>query len=231
MYNQSMKFSAGIALLGFTFISAICGQTRPGNEFVPPQRSNLLRIISDSVIWGRNFLPAIALTEALEKGGERFIELLPEAIISGEKFGAGDNKNKDEKIRRYKQALDEAESTELYQKLSKSFGFTKIPGKTISYPMKENDSLVVGITYEGNFLFSPATKTATIFRRFGKPEKTDTRAIHGRGEERPEILTLYSYENGIILFAESDNAAEPGLLNRVFIDVPRFVRALKSEMK
>jgi hypothetical protein len=226
-----MKFSAGIALLGFTFISAICGQTPRGDEPDPPQRTNLMKIISDPVIWSNNFLPAIAQAEALEQAGERFIELFPRKILSGEKFNKEDKKNSDDKLRSYDQAQTDADKFELYQKMSKSFGFAKQSGKTISYLSDEIDSLVVGIDYKDGFLFKPDTKMEMVFKQFGKPEKTDSRAIHGRGEERPEILTLYSYENGIIMFAESDNAAEPGLLNRVFIDVPRFVRALKSEMK
>jgi len=232
MYNQGIRFGGGIALLGLAFISAICGQTSPGGKDpAPQQRTNLMKIISDKEIWDKNFLPAIAQTEALEKSGEKYIELFPEAVISGEKFRRDEKNFSDAKIRKYDQAQTDAEKYELHQKLSKSFGFARPSGKTISYTSAETDSLVVAITYQGGFLFKPDTKMETVFKQLGKPEKTDSRTIHGRGEERPQILTLYSYENGIIMFAEADIAAEPGLLNRVYIDVPRFVRSLNSEIR
>ncbi len=231
MHNQSMKFSAGLAVLGFTFISAICGQTQPGKEHTPSQNSNLLKIISDRVIWGENFLPAIAQAQAFDKAGEKYIEVFPQAILSGEKFARGDKNNSDAKMRMYEQAQADADKSDLYQKLLRSYAFAKVSGKTISYPSAETDSLVVGLEYKDGVLFKPDTKMEMVFKQFGKPERTDTRTINGRGEERPQILTLYSYERGIIIFAEADIAEAPGLLNRVFIDVPRFVKALNNEMK
>jgi hypothetical protein len=232
MYNNSSKVNAGLAVLAFTLMSAICGHTKQGDQPPPPQNTRLLKIISDADIWEKNLLPAIAQAEALEKSGEKYIEIFPSALVSGDRFLPGDKSKTDERISRYNAALAEAEKSDLYQQLNRSKPFTNVAGKANVYRLTETDSVGVGLVFDrDNYLFRPTTKIATVFKKLGKPEQTSTRVLHGPGEERPQILTLYSYENGIIMFAEADIAAEPGLLNRVFIDVPRFVKALKNEIR
>lgn len=225
---------AGMAALSFSFISAICSHSAPNEQNAPPppQNTKVLRIVLDSVIWGKNLLPAIAQAEVLEQKGEKYIELFPDALVSGQRFARNKTGEVNEKIDRLNQAISEADRSEFYKRLNNNKTFTKVNAKANMYPLAETDSTAVGIVFQNNDrIFSPETKMATVFRRFGKPEKTSTRTIHGPGEERPQILTLYSYENGIIVFAEADIAAAPGLLNRVYVDVPRLVKAMRNEMK
>lgn len=234
MRIRKICLHAGMAVLSFSFISAICGHSAREEQDAPPppQNTKVLRIILDSVIWGKNLLPAIAQAEVLQQKGEQVIELFPDAVVSGQRFDRNKQDEVNKKIERLNQAVNEADRSDFYKRLNSNKAFDKVSGKANTYPLYEGDSTAVGIIFEGNNrLFSPGTKMATVFRRLGKPEKTSTRTIHGPGEERPQILTLYSYENGIIVFAEAEIATAPGLLNRVYVDVPRLVRALRNEMK
>ena len=52
--------------------------------------------------------------------------------------------------------------------------------------------------------------------------------IPTEGERRQQILTLFSYANGAIVFAEADIAARPGRINRVLLDVPESLRLWKG---
>jgi hypothetical protein len=225
-------FNAGIAALCFPLMAAICGHTDKGDQTPPPQNTSLLRILSDSIVWGKNLFPAIAQAEALQQRGQKKIELFPSAILSSERYGRNQQKDRDERINLYNEVLSASDKSDLYKRLQGNKAFAKATAKADSYPLLEIDSVAVGIIFGGNnYVFRPDTKMATVFKQFGKPETTDTRVLNGPGEERPQILTLYSYEKGIIIFAEADIAEAPGLLNRVFIDIPRLVQALKNEMK
>ena len=53
----------------------------------------------------------------------------------------------------------------------------------------------------------------------GRPEKVATEVIQTEGERRPVTLTLRSYAGGAIVYAESDWAPTPGLVDRVILNV------------
>ena len=64
------------------------------------------------------------------------------------------------------------------------------------------------------------TTIQSVLAAYGKPEKTTTEVVHGRGDRRPAVLTLHHYANGAVVFVESDLAPTPGLVDRVVVDVP-----------
>ena len=54
----------------------------------------------------------------------------------------------------------------------------------------------------------------------GQPETVTTQLIQSEGERRPVILTLHSYAGGAVVFAESDLAPKPGVIDRVILNLP-----------
>lgn len=62
--------------------------------------------------------------------------------------------------------------------------------------------------------------------RFGPPESVTTMLIQNDTDRRPVVLTLSAYANGAILFAESDWAPVPGVVDRVLLDVRKITGAL-----
>jgi hypothetical protein len=66
---------------------------------------------------------------------------------------------------------------------------------------------------------------------FGKPETITTLVIQSKRDMRPAILTLNSYAGGAIIFAESDLAPRPGLVDRVILDVPVMASMLFTEAR
>jgi len=127
---------------------------------------------------------------------------------------------------------ENVEKTSWYGMIEKQFAFQKPGSKVATISLKESDSLAVAVVLETGYpIFDAHIKISTIKKELGAPERVGTRVLNARGEERPLILTLYSYAKGTIVFAEADIAPEPGLLNRVYINVPNLFNSLNKELR
>jgi len=77
----------------------------------------------------------------------------------------------------------------------------------------------VAITGSNLQYLAPRLTVRQVETEIGPPEAVTTQVIQSERDRRPVALTLHSYANGAIIFAESD-WMPPGLIDRVILDVP-----------
>jgi len=74
-------------------------------------------------------------------------------------------------------------------------------------------------------LLAPGLTVAAVRTRLGAPERVLQQTIHAEGESKPVVLTLHIYAGNAVAFAES-NMAEPGIVERVVLNLPLVVPAV-----
>ena len=229
MYSIRLKLLLQLSVV-VAFLTAACGPSRKTEQTSPNQKT-VLQIISDPVIWGKSFPFALAQAEALAREGQKELEVYPAALVSSERYDPG-QQGLQQKIASFNRALSQTDQSAFYQKVNKAFPFTKPQSRTDSFHIIEADSVAAAIKISGpdNF-FSPTVTIKTVIERLGPPERTYSRTIHARGEQRPQVLKLYSYARGTIVFAEEELTNTPGVVNRVLLDLTQLVNALNTEIK
>lgn len=205
-----------------------CNTQRSGGQTSPNQKT-LFEIVSNRAIWGKDFPLALAYLEPLANSGENMVEMFPGAVRLGNKFPVSQQTEAQVKARTIDSLTRNYEKSPFYQKLNKNFPFQSRPVNVSVLNPPQEDSLVINIIFEGAQLLPPDMTIATIQRELGKPELIKNIAIHARGEERPTILRLYSYAQGTILFGEAE--ISPGLLNRVYFNLPALLNSLNTNLK
>ena len=92
--------------------------------------------------------------------------------------------------------------------------------------LRDGDGYHLALTRAAGLqLLRPSLTIDTVRARLGPPEKVTEQAIQNEGERKPVILTLHQYAGGTIAFAES-NMAEPGVVERVVLDLNAVVGAV-----
>jgi hypothetical protein len=92
--------------------------------------------------------------------------------------------------------------------------------------LRDGDGYHLALTRAAGLqLLRPSLTIETVRARLGPPEKVIEQAIQNEGERKPVILTLHQYAGGTIAFAES-NMAEPGVVERVVLDLNAVVGAV-----
>ena len=205
-----------------------CNTQRSGGQTSPNQKT-LFEIISNRAIWGKDFPLALAYLEPIASTGENMAEMFPGAIRLSNKFPVSQQTEAQAKARTIDSLTRNYEKSPFYQKLNKNFPFQSRPVNVGVLNPPGEDSLVINVSFEGAQLLPPDMTTAIIQRELGKPEFIKNIAIHARGEERPTILKLYSYAQGAILFAEAE--ITPGLLNRVYFNLPALFNSLNTNLQ
>ena len=216
------------ALAGLALLLAGCAVAQPGPG-AKTKPKTAVEIISNRAIWGKDFPLALAHLEALGNAGDKTAELFPTALARPSRYAG--TEAADPGVRSANSALEGAERLRTFQKVLKNFPFQPQTPKTQLIKAPESDSVLVSLTFGQAELLKPDLRIPTILKELGPAERISYRTIHARGEERPLILTMYSYANGTIVFVESNQGAEPRLLNRVLFDVPNLVNALKTNLK
>jgi hypothetical protein len=77
-------------------------------------------------------------------------------------------------------------------------------------------------------LLAPDLSIAAIAKRFGPPDEVKQEMVPSEREGRPVTLTSHRYAGGAVIFAESD-WGEPGIVNRVILNVPAVSAELSRE--
>lgn len=215
-------------LICLIFTIPTCAQ----RELSSSTTKKVLEIIKDPVLWNESFIRAIAQMEAIRDIEQQYIEIFPSVLLSTERYPTSRPDLVQRKIEGFNRAIGRSQNSDLYKALSQSIKFSMIESSASIYRITDTDSLAASISYQGSQpFFNQALKITTVVERIGRPQATTTKVIHGRGEERPQILTQYSYADGIIVFVMADIAPQPGVLYKVILDVPRLVTALKSELR
>jgi hypothetical protein len=181
----------------------------------------LERILTDSKLWGEDAFALFASLDRWSSAGETQILVYPDHVVSGSKTETPDPA---------RQRLAQITAAMLRPRPALRPPFAaayatalaaRAPGfrAEIQRLLEDESFRVVWTRADAQFL-RRGTTIESVIAAYGKPEKTTTEVVHGRGERRPAVLTLHHYANGAIIFVESDLAPTPGLVDRVVLDVP-----------
>ena len=196
-----------------------------------PSKPTLDAIFSDSTLWGKDFPIALASLQSWPAAGERSVVVFQNRIVGGTPL-----KTREEAEQTSKKVA-EAMATMEFKPKPRFEAMFKDVAPQLAAPLKteiisrfqDDDSVRVASTRPDAQFLAPNLTMAAVQKRLGPPEKVEQQVIHGEGERRPVVLTLYRYADGAVTFAESNIAVRPGMVDRVLLDVPTVVNAIQAK--
>lgn len=216
-----IAFSA-LAVSGF----ALSMDERPPQ----PASASLEKVLSDDTIWGKDFDALVSILASANAAGEETLFVFPDKVVVGRKSASL------AEARSMAQRLTAATQRPL-PKLKPKFqagtrrsgdrAIAAFPPEAVAFP--EDDSFRAVWSRPGTEFLKRDIPIQRIEERFGPPESVTTMVVQNEYERRPVILTLHSYAGGAIIFAESDWAPVPGMVDRVLLDVRKATRVLFAE--
>jgi hypothetical protein len=187
-----------------------------------PQAANssqFEKLLTDRNIWGEDAFRVFASLDRWK--GEPSILLFTDRVVGGSKFETPEQA-------REKAAAMARTMNRPFSKLTPEFATSYKEALTRkaaalrveSVPFMEDDSYRLEWKREGaEFLKRQLTMRAVV-AAYGAPEKTTTEVVHARGDRRPAVLTISEYAGGMLKFVQSDLSPDPGMVDRVVLDVP-----------
>ena len=178
------------------------------------------RILTDSKLWGEDAFALFASLDRWGAAGETQILVYPDRVVSGSKSDTPDPAR--QRLGQMSAAMLQARPA-LRPPFASAYATalaTRAPGfrAEVQRLLEDESFRVVWTRADAQFL-RQGTTVQSVIAAYGKPERTTTEVVHGRGERRPAVLTLHHYANGTVVFVESDLAPTPGLVDRVVLDV------------
>jgi hypothetical protein len=184
------------------------------------QSSTVTRILTIRALWGQDFPAALSSLPYWSRVGERTVVVFHDRIIGATPF-------------RTAEAAQPARIT-LSEQLSQSApspapafidllsGVTGRPSPFRSDVVRGSDdgSYRVAIVGPSPQFLPPGLTVEMVESLIGPAQAVTSQVIQTEGERRPVILTLHSYAGGAVIFAESDFAPKPGLIDRSILNVP-----------
>ena len=183
------------------------------------------RILSDETLWGNDYPSVLTRLRALRDSGERSVY-----IFADRAAGASASRTQADVQARAtrlttlmaRPATLQAPYAQLQQRAAAPAAATL---RAEALRLRDGDGYHLAITRAAGLqLLAPELTIAAVRARLGPPEKVTEQAIQNEGERKPVILTLHQYAGGAIAFAES-NMAEPGIVERVVLDLNTIVQA------
>jgi len=180
----------------------------------------ITRILTTRALWGKDFAAGLASLPHWNSSGERAVAVFPDRIVGATPFKTA------EEAQARRAALSQALSQ---RRPSAAPAFTELlrgtvdralPLRSEAAPFLDDDSYRVVLTAPGSQFLAAGLTAAQVEAAVGQPESVTTQLIQNERERRPVVLTLRSYADGAVVFAESDWAPRPGVIDRVLIDVP-----------
>jgi len=187
-----------------------------------PQAANssqFEKLLTDRNIWGEDAFRVFASLDRWK--GEPSILVFTDRVVGGSKFETPEQA-------REKAAAMARTMGRPFSKLTPEFATSykealarKAAALQVeSVPFMEDDSYRLQWKREGaEFLKRQLTMRAVV-ATYGAPEKTTTEVVHARGDRRPAVLTISEYAGGMLKFVQSDLSPDPGMVDRVVLDVP-----------
>jgi hypothetical protein len=205
------------------------------SAFADPQQDKtnaLAKIFTAPGLWGKDYPAALASVPAWNRLGEKRVWVFADRVIGG-----SPHKTREEaqaEATRFSEAVKELRTKPApkFEALLREKTEQLRAGKMDVIPFFQEDGTArIAWTTGSHELLAPRLKMATVTERLGPAKKVSTEVIQGQGESRPVILTVHSYADGAVAFAESDVAPRPGFVNRVILDVPVVTAVLFEEVR
>lgn len=195
-------------------------QTEPSQ----PQQSELLRIISNPVIWKKDFRSVLALLNDWKQTGELNVVLYADRAEGTRKFDIEDALKQASQLHVLMQADRSKLRPEVLAALSSTWDLETPTLAPKAQPGKGETMAAVVLTERAEAtaeLLSVELTPAVLREQIGEPQSISTQVIDRGDERRPIILTLYHYAGDSIVFAVPDISRTPGVVDRAFLNTQR----------
>jgi len=212
-----------LLILTFVFVSTAPAR---GQEPTQPQQSELLRIITNPVIWRKDFRSVLTLLNDMKKIGETNVVVYADQAEGTRKFSATSG-----------EALKEASELQLLIKENRSQLKPEVLARLSATWNQETSSLgpkaqpirgeslaAVVLTERTQVpaeLLSVEVTPAVLRQQIGEPESITKQVIDRGDERRPIILTLYHYAGDAIVFAVPEMSRTPGVVDRAYLNTQK----------
>lgn len=217
--SKAAKVSSSFVLVAIAVLLSVESRVSamPGPQAA--NSSQFEKLLTDRNIWGEDAFRVFASLDRWK--GEPSILLFTDRVVGGSKFETPEQA-------REKAAAMARTMGRPFSKLTPEFATSykealarKAAALQVeSVPFMEDDSYRLQWKREGaEFLKRQLTMRAVV-AAYGAPEKTTTEVVHARGDRRPAVLTISEYAGGMLKFVQSDLSPDPGMVDRVVLDVP-----------
>ena len=199
-----------------------------GEYSVQREQSSIVRILTDRVLWGKDFAAALASLRDWKVIGESRVYVFRNQMVS---TTPGKSVEETQRTAASLSSSLRARMPQIKPEFSSMIRRAQAPLRAEVLPVFEDDSAHVALTGRTLQFLAPRLSMTTVRNRLGEPEKVSRVTIQNKFERRGVVLTLYSYAGGAITFAEADYTAVHGLVDRVILDVAAVTAAVFQEGK
>ena len=222
----------GCALLLGPFLG-VCAQKKDvkTNELDKSSKAEARKILLAKELWGLSFPVVLTSLPSWKKIEQRHIALFPDRVVGLRPYP--NLKVAEHAASRFKAAAEMRPAfKEGFRKLAAVVqkAYTR-PGIKLIRHFADDDSLRVGFDDAKFPIFSQKLTISQVHAIVKRKVTPERKVQPARGERRPEVLTLHSYADGAIIFAESDFSPYRGEINRVILDVNRLTSLLFKDTK
>jgi len=185
---------------------------------------SLSQVLSNDKLWGKDFPAVLASLKAWQDAGASQVLIFPNRVLSSSAFKA--QQPAEAALGKFTQTLHAAppQPQKSFEKLMAAAPMEQFQAGVIAFG--EDNTQRVAWTAPSASLLAPDLTIAKVKEAIGPPQKVTKQLIQGEGDRRPIELTLYSYSNGNVIFAESNYSSPGGAVDRVLLNVSAASRVL-----
>lgn len=217
-----MRTILSLFVLGTVLLSGMAWCQRP-QEDTPA----VVRILDDRTLWGEDFYRLLASLPDFQKAGEQRVVIFADRVVGANRYERMEEAERRARtLERELRSADQPLANAMRRRYQVQQPLALQPD-AIQF-LDDKSFRIAALAPNAQFL-PQRLEVATVLERIGKPEKVTTELLDDGTERRPVILKIYHYAGGAIAFAESNIAARPGRVNRVFVDVQALTSALLEE--
>lgn len=203
----------------------------PSATFQDEQRAKIVRIVTNPVLWRKDFGTLLLLLQSWNISGEAKVSVFSTEAFGARKFNLVSSDVLTETSELHSLMINEPALRAAATQAMTSTWDTQTKNVTVvGQPGRDDGTMRVSATSKTvapvEFL-SPALTISTVKQQVGEPEKVTTQILDNGGDERrPTILTLYHYGGDAIIFAVSDMSPVPEVIDRAILDTAKVSDAI-----
>lgn len=217
----------GHAVFSVTHVDRASGLARPAAPQQPSGKA-LVTILTNRSLWGKDFGAALSGIPAWNQSGESTVVIFSDRVMGN----TGYEKHKEAETAAANLAkvmsLPPRQPVSAFRDLLGASPTVQIHPEVLPYA---DDAFHVYLANTAIQLLNPELALASLEEILGKPERVSKLAIEGKRDRRGVVLTLFTYAEGKVTFAQADISSKPGRIDRVFLDVPAVMAAVFQEGK
>jgi len=224
---MTSKFRALATFLLFGYVVVLFPQ---GNS-----RATLEQILTNQVIWGRDFPTALAYVTAWENVGEHKVAIFEDRVQGTTRISNSlEARLSEEQLRTAIQSTSRTTHDNVRALMSSDKSGTQTfslddfrsSAQSVEEIQEDGGTVLAATSKELQFL-SPSATIRLVEMQLGSPEKVTTQVLRGSYERRPVILTQYGYASGQVSFVTS-NMNPDDRIERVYLDAAAVSKSISA---